>query len=317
MAENKNEEAKIDARLDELANKFANGKDNKDFTVFMEVLENSNVLVPAEMPDNITDSIREAARTGQAMPIDKDNQPKICLLAKNDGSKVFPIFTSRVQIPQEKIPPAIMNIPFSAVIGMLKANQDQIHEIAVNPFTNGFVLNQNLIDLVDRRYKAGANKKTQGTPVQLTEQQFHALAHVKMSRELLPARIFADPGNVMSDLRLQKEKYIMATYKEAYPANIRVPYREEDIAIMSLQIEDDLMITRIDLPEKNTQEGSPLRIYITEEPYKVNYFLIEKGSKETPAMIAKVGADGSHIKLEEAPDNGAEIEAVMGLLKPS
>ena len=236
-----------DNKLDELANRFATNKDNNDFREFMELVENSNVFVPAELPENVTDSMREAAKTGQAMPIDKDNQPRICLLAKSDGAKVFPIFTSREQIPKEKMPPAVMNIPFSAVIGMLMANLDTenvVSEIAVNPFTNGFVLNKNLIELVDRRYKSGANKgDAEGNTVRLTEPQFHALVHVKMTRELLPAKIFENSEGVLSDLRLQKEKYVIDAYRAAYPQGAKVPYREEDVAVMSLQIEDDLVIT--------------------------------------------------------------------------
>ena len=306
-----------DNKLDELADKFADGKDNNDFARLMEVLENSQVLVPAEAPENITDEIREAAKAGKPMPIDPANQPKAMLLAKNDGEKVFPVFTSAKQIPQDKKPPAIMNLPFQAVIAMLKANEDKVWQIAVNPFTKGFVLNKNLIDLVDKRYKAGANKPGSGVNVELTPQQLYAIAHVRMCREYLPGKLFEDSDSVLSSLKLEKEKFILRMYKEVYPPSVRVPYSENDIAVMSLMIEDNLVITRIDLPEKHTQEGSPVRIYITEDNGKIGYYMIEKGGKETPAMISRVDSDGSHVKLEEAPDNGAEIEAVMNLLRPS
>lgn len=306
-----------DNRLDELADKFADDKDNNDFARFMEVLENSQVLVPAQAPENITDEIKKAALSGKPLPVDPANQPKAMLLAKDDGSKVFPIFTSAKQIPPDRKPPAILNMPFQAVIGMLKANADKVNQIAVNPFTKGFVLNENLIDLVDKRYKAGANKQPQGTNVELTLEQMYALAHVKMCREYLPNRLFTDPDDTLTGLKLGKEKYLLGLYKEFYPKNAAFPYTENDFAIMSLQIDDDLIITRVDLPEKHTQEGSPVRLYITEFEGKTGYYMIEKGGKEIPSMIARIGADGSHVKLEEAPDNGAEIEAIMNLLRPS
>lgn len=306
------------SHLDALADKFSDTQDNNDFAAFMTELENSMVLVPAEAPAEITDEIREAAKAGKPLPIDKDHQPKVCLLQKTDGSKVFPVFTSPNQIPQDKRPPAIMNLPFKNVIIMLKNNPGEVSQIAVNPFTKGFVLNENLIDLVDKRYKAGANNpQAQGTNVRLTEQQFHSIAHVKMSREYLPKALYEDPQQVLSDLKLGKEKYVLDAYKHVYPANIRPPYTEDDMAVMSLQIEDDLIITRIDLPEKYTQEGSPLRIYITEHAGQYGYYMIERGANGLPGQIAQVDAAGTHTKIEEAPDNGAEIETIMGLIRPS
>ena len=306
------------SHLDALADKFSDTQDNNDFAAFMTELENSMVLVPAEAPAEITDEIREAAKAGKPLPIDKDHQPKVCLLAKSDGTKVFPVFTSAEQIPQDKRPSAIMNLPFKNIIIMLKNNPGEVSQIAINPFTKGFVLNENLIDLVDKRYKAGANNpQAQGTNVQLTEQQLHAIAHVKMSREYLPKALFEDPSKVLSDLKLGKEKYVLDAYRHVYPANIRPPYSEDDIAVMSLQIEDDLIITRVDLPEKYTQEGSPLRIYITEHAGAFGYYMIEKGPKGLAGQIAQVDAQGTHTKIEEAPDNGAEIETIMGLIRPS
>lgn len=306
------------SHLDALADKFADGRDSNDFNEFMMELENSMVFVPAQGPENMSPEMQEKAKSGQPIPIDKDHQPRVVLLAKDDGEKVLPVFTSESQIPQDKRPPAIMNIPFKMVIGILKANINEVKNIAVNPFTKGFVLNENLIDLVDRRYKAGANEAgPQGQPVRLTEDQMRAIAHVKMARELLPKKLFADPEKVLGDIKLGKEKYILSAYREAYPQNAAIPYSEDDIAVMTLQIEDDLAMTRIDLPEKHTQEGSPLRIYITKEGDRIGYYLIERGGKELPSMIATVLPDGTHEKLEEAPENGAEIEAIMGLLKPS
>lgn len=306
------------SHLDALADKFSDTQDNNDFAAFMTELENSMVLVPAEAPAEITDEIREAAKAGKPLPISKEHQPKVCLLQKNDGTKVFPVFTSTGQIPSDKRPPALMNLPFKNVIIMLKNNPGEVTQIAVNPFTKGFVLNENLVDLVDKRYKAGANNpQAVGTNVQLTEQQFHSVAHVKMSREYLPKALFEDPKKVLSDLKLGKERYVLDAYRHVYPDNVRPPYTEDDMAVMCLQIEDDLIITRIDLPEKYTQEGSPLRIYITEHGGQYGYYLIEKGPTGLAGQIAQVDETGAHNKIEEAPDNGAEIETIMGLIRPS
>ncbi len=286
------------SHLDALADKFADSRDNNDFAEFMHELENSMVCIPAQAPV-------------------EGEPPKVCLLAKDDGSKVFPVFTSTQQIPADKRPPAVVTIHFKQVVALVKNNSDELSQVAVNPFTKGFVLNESLIDLVDKRYKAGANNPGQGTSVQVTEQQMHALAHVKMVRGYLAQEFYKDPAKVLSDIKLNKEKYILEAYRHVYPQNIRTPYTLDDFAVMCLQIEEGLIITRIDLPEKYTQEGSPLRIYITEYGDKYGYYLIEKGAKGSPGMITSVDENGEHIKIEEAPDNGAEIESVMSLIRPS
>lgn len=303
------------AQLDDLAKQFAETKDNTVFVSFMELLEKSTVMVPAQAPERMSEQVKEAAKSGKSIQVEKGNEPKICLLAKTDGSKVFPIFTSKDQIPKEKIPPAILTLPFKSVITMVKSNAEQVKEIAVNPFSHGIILNENLVDLADRRFKAAAGE---GQTVQLTEKQFHAVAHVKVSREVLPTKFFKDTENAFSDLRLYKEKMIVDAYKSIYPKEVECPYSEDDIAIMNLQIEEGLIISRIDLPEENLQPGGPVRIYITRSGDEcTGYFIIEKGTKETPGNVAKIDANGTYDVIMEAPGNGAEIETIMSLIRPS
>ncbi|SCX79914.1 SseB protein N-terminal domain-containing protein [Lachnospiraceae bacterium XBB2008] len=304
------------SHLDALADRFAETKDNNAFNEFMMELENSLVMVPAKAPANVTEETMEAAKKGAPIPIDLKNPPQVMLMPKKDGGLLFPVFTSPQHIPEDKKPPVIVNLPFSAVIDLLKKNEDKVSEIIVNPFTKYIILTDKLVDLVDKRIKAGViGQRAQN--VQLTEQQIHAIAHVKMSREELPKALFEDPKKVLSDIRLGKEKYVMDAYRKVYPPNIKPPYTEDDISVMSLQIDEDMLITRIDLPEKYTQEGSPLRIYIAEHDSEIGYYMIEKGGKDSPGYIASVAEDGTHTKIEEAPDNGAEIEAIMSLIRPS
>ena len=304
------------SHLDVLADKFAETKDNNVFNEFMMELENSLVMVPAKAPENVSEETMEAAKSGKPIPIDLKNPPQVLLMPKKDGGLLFPVFTSAQQIPADRKPPVIVNLPFSAVIDLLKKNEDKVSEIIVNPFSRSIILTDKLVDLVDKRIKAGVvGQRAQS--VKLTEQQIHAIAHVKMSREELPKALFADPKKVLSDIKLGKEKYILDAYRKVYPPNIKVPYSDDDISVMCLQIDEDMLITRIDLPETYTQEGSAVRIYIAEHAGETGYYMIEKGGKDAPAYVASVTEDGTHTKIEEAPDNGAEIETIMSLIRPS
>ena len=308
-----------DNRLDELAAQFAQNKQREDLVAFMDEVEKSVVLVPAQLPPVMSPQVQEALRTGAALPVEKGNEPKICLLQKEGSRKVFPIFTSRSQIPKEKMPAAILNMPFPAIINMMMANKEEVKEIVVNPFTHGIVLNENLIDLADKRFKAMANPSGPQS-VALTESQFHAVAHVKLGREKLPAKFFKDTEQAISDIKLKKEKFIVDLYKSIYPAELECPYTEDDIAVMTLQVEDGLYISRVDTPDNHLQAGAPVRIYITfgeTADNEVNYFLIEKGDKNSPNMISRMDKNGMHTPIMEAPENGAEIETIMSLINPS
>ena len=307
MAENK---------LEELVTKFVETKEREDFGRMMDVLEKSNVFIPATAPLNMTPEQQNAMKKGQPMKVDPKNQPQVCLLKQNDGTKVFPIFTTREQIPKEKMPPVIMNAPFEAVIAMVKSNMDQVSSIVVNPFTQGVVLNETLVEMASKRFAA---LKGQGTQtVKMTEQQFHSFSHTQVAREKLAGIFFKNPEAALSDLRVKKEQMIIDAYEAVYPQNVTCPYSEDDVAVMMLQIEEDLLVIRIDTPETNKSVGSPERIYITYEgDNKLRYFIIERGSKETPGNIIEMAADGTFKTLDEAPDNGVEIETIVSLVRPS
>lgn len=305
-----------DTTLDELVIKFTETKDGQDFARMMDILEKSMVFIPALMPKAMSQEAKAAARAGKPLPIDPKNQPQVCLLGQEGGEKVFPIFTSREQIPREKMPPVIMNAPFKAVIAMVKGNQSRVGKIVVNPFTHGVVLNEKLVDMADKRLKvqSGEGIKT----VQVTEKQFHTIVHTKVARQGLANAFLKEPEKAISDLRLKKEQMVLEAYKREYSQGVACPYTEDDLAVMLLQIDDGLLLARIDLPEANLVAGSPAKVYITcEKENLVRYFIIEKRSKEAPGNIAEMTSEGGYNILMPAPDNGAEIETVISLIRPS
>lgn len=301
-------------KLEELIVQFVDTKDNQIFGQMMEAMEQSVVWVPALPPSKMTPEMQIAMKARKPIPFDKNNQPQVCLISKEDGTKLFPIFTSREQIPKDKLPPMLMNPPFKAVVAMAKANQAAIEGIAVNPFSEkGVVLNNKLVDVAANRLNSSGAKT-----VQVTEKQFNAMAHTKVAREVLPAKLFKEAETTINDMRLNKEGLIIDMYKSIYPAEISCPYTEDDLAVMMLQIEDELLIVRVDMPEANMLPGGPARIYIAcEGTDKVRYFIIEKAVKGQTANMAEILSDGKYVEISEAPDNGVEIETIMSLIRPS
>lgn len=314
-----------DMTLDELVAKFIETKDNQDFAAMMDAMENSTVFVPALPPENISQQDLVAIKMGQKVPVDPKNQPRVCFLKNNEGGNIFPIFTSKVQVPKEKEPKVLMNLPFRAVIALVVNNPEQVTQIVVNPFTMGVVLNEKLIEIADKRFKAQAAQMAAqaqsgngAKTVQVNEEQFHTIVHTNVARQVLWSKFMKTPQEAVSELRTKKEQMIIDAYKSEYKQGINCPYTVDDVAVMMLQIEENLLITRIDMPEANMVAGGASRVYITcEDSDKVRYFIIEKQGKETESHLAEVTSSGEYEVVGPTPDNGAEIETIMSIIKPS
>ena len=114
---------------------------------------------------------------------------------------------------------------------------------------------------------------------------------------------------------MQKEegKFILSLFTSVYPKEIKVPYSESDFSFMTLNVTEDMQITRIDMPDKNLIKGMCSRIYVAwkRDSEELFYYTIEK--EEEGNGIARVYADRKHEIVEPVPENGAEIEAIMNL----
>lgn len=92
-----------------------------------------------------------------------------------------------------------------------------------------------------------------------------------------------------------------------------MPYGEDDFSLMTLNVTDDMQITRIDMPEANLGKGLCVRIYAVfkREAEEILYYTIEQAEKGN--VIGRILPDKKHENIGEAPDNGAEIETIMKL----
>lgn len=92
-----------------------------------------------------------------------------------------------------------------------------------------------------------------------------------------------------------------------------MPYGEDDFSLLTLNVTEDMQITRIDMPEANLNKGLCCRIYVVwkREAGELLYYTIEKA--ENGNTIGRIYADKKHESIEAAPDNGAEIETIMNL----
>lgn len=306
-------EQKVDNRaLEEAIAAFRSDKERDSYVKAMELLEKSIVLVPAIPPKDMAPEIMEQLKAGKPVQFPKDTKIVPCLLRKETGEQALPVFTSPEQIPEDKKSPMVMAMPFMGVISMVSANQDKVSEVVVNPFTGILVLNQSVLEIAEKRRKAVGQMKT----VQLTQEQFKDFAHNRVSLFLLPKFLFEQKEEGLKRLQQEEGALLLQFYDEVYPKGKRSGCRAEDFSLMTLNLSDTIQLTRLDMPDETNKKGLCYRVYAVfkRDTEEVLYYTMENTNDGN--VIARVTDDGKHEILEPAPDNGAEIEAIMGLAQP-
>ncbi|MDE6405526.1 MAG: SseB family protein [Lachnospiraceae bacterium] len=303
-------EQKIDNKaLEEAIAAFRSDKERDRYVKVMELLEKSIVIVPAIPPKDIDPELMEQLKAGKPVQFPKETKIVPCLLRKETGEQALPIFTSPEQIPEDKKSPMVMAMPFMGVVSMAAANQDKVEEVVVNPFTGMMVLNRSVLEIAEKRRKAVGQIKT----VQLTQEQFQDLAHNRVSLFLLPKYLFEQKEEGLKKLQQEEGAFLLQLYDEVYPKGKKSGCRAEDFSLMTLNLTDTMQLTRLDMPDETNKKGLCYRVYAVykRDTEEILYYTLE--NTQDGNMIARVTQDGTHEILEPAPENGAEIEAVMSL----
>ncbi len=304
--------------LEEAIEAFAADREKDHYVKVMELLEKSMVLMPAMPPQNLDPETEKQMKEGK--PVQLSGEAKIvpCLLRKESGEQALPIFSSAAQIPKDKKSPTVLALPFFACVSMAMANQEKIEAVVLNPFTHNMVLNKAVLEVADKRKKQAAELARQGQngqkTIQLTEKQFQDLVHNRVALMLLPKYLFAQKEEGLKKLQKEEGEFLLHFYDEVYPEGRKVSFRADDFSLMTLNITETVQLTRVDMPDAAVKEGMCYRVYAVwkRDTQEVLYYVMEK-TKEG-SFIAQITEEGKHEIVEPAPDNGAEIEAVMSLV---
>ena len=297
--------------LEKLTEQFAKDRSKENFVKIMEQLERSTILVPTMHPENISSDDIKKAKQGKQIKLPKDAKFTPCLLKKETGEQALPIFTSQSQIPKDKMSPAVLAMPFFTCVSMVMANVEKVDTVVLNPFTQGIAINKQVLEVAQKRSSMPEPKQ-----VKLTEKQFHQLAHRRVTYELLPVFLFEKGYEGLEQLQKEEGEFILSLFTSIYPKEIKVPYSGDGFSFMTLNVTDTLQITEIDMPDRNLIRGMCRRIFIAwkRDSEKLYYYTIEKGEEGGVNIISRVFEDRAIAIMEPAPDNGAEIEAIMNLV---
>lgn len=289
-------------KLEELVKQYTDEKNADNLNALIEELRKCRLLVPAN--------------------INEEKKPVPCMLNSKDKGMYFPVYTALKQIPQSPRSEAIINMPHLAVNEMTAQQQENLGGVAINPFTDNLIFKMPLVLRIQevekkRRELAKQGGEPKKKTLQLTPEQYLQFERRQFEFGFLPKRFFEQGQTFMDELCEKKEEYIDQLFEEAYQEKRRYPYLPEDFSVMVMNIAEDLLIVRVDLPAQDMAAPSCLRIYLAwnEVAGSGRYLTIETVKDSKERKLGELTSDWKKVDHGVAPVEGAELQYVIDLLQ--
>lgn len=289
-------------KLEELVKQYTDEKNADNLNALIEELRKCRLLVPAN--------------------INEEKKPVPCMLNSKDKGMYFPAYTALKQIPQSPRSEAIINMPYLAVNEMTAQQQENLGGVAINPFTDNLIFKMPLVLRIQevekkRRELAKQGGEPKKKTLQLTPEQYLQFERRQFEFGFLPKRFFEQGQAFMDELCEKKEEYIDQLFEEAYQEKRRYPYLPEDFSVMVMNIAEDLLIVRVDLPAQDMAAPSCLRIYLAwnEVAGSGRYLTIETVKDSKERKLGELTLDWKKVDYGVAPVEGAELQYVIDLLQ--
>lgn len=283
-------------KLEELVKNYTAEKNGQNLNNLIEEIRKCRLLVPANL--------------------NEEKRPIPCMLNSKEKGAYFPVYTSRQQIPKAPMSEAIINMPYLAVNEMTASQEENLAGVAINPFTDNLIFKMPLvkkIQEVEKTRKVAPKKKT----MQLTPEQYLKFERRQFEFGFLPKRFYEQGKAMVDGLCEKKEEYIDQLFEESYQEKRRYPYLPEDFSVMVMNIAQDLLIIRVDLPNQDMEDPSCLRIYLAwnDEKGTGRYLTIETVKDSKEHHLGELAQDWKKIDHGIAPVEGAELQYVIDLLQ--
>lgn len=280
-------------------------------------MKKTTFFVPGMFPD--TPEIQEMkeqakANPGQQVKLPEGTAPIPAILTNSEGVMYFPIYTSIAQIPKEPKFDLIMNMPFKSCYTLALNEGMGTQGVVLNPFSDNLRFKKELLEIIrkeDEMIAAGAKQ------VQLTPQQFKTMMRQKAEFRDFPSRVYGEGAEFIQKLSDEKEALVNEIYQKAFQQPNLYPYSESDFSVMALNISDELLLVRIDLPQVKEKAQLCYRIYVTLNPTndEIHYFTIERGKEKGQRNLGGVNKELKHVEHGGAPVEGAEIQRIMDIIE--
>ncbi|MDD6057583.1 MAG: SseB family protein [Clostridiales bacterium] len=239
------------------------------------------------------------------------NQPIPCFLRNNNGEQYLAVYTAKSQIPKEPKSQALLSMPFPACNTLVVKPELKLMGMVINPFSDNLVLK---IDLVQKLHEAD-ERAAEVRQTKMTPEQFHVFAKKQVEFGTFPKRLFEEGEDFVKKLCEMREAFVNEIFAEVYKDTKLYPYTEKDYSVMALDIEEDLTLVRVDLPEQGIVPPLCYRIYITFRPKskEARYYTIEMSEQKDVHRLGEIKRGGMHVDYGVAPIEGAELQKMIEL----
>lgn len=279
--------------VEELLAAYNEEKTGDTFARLIEALRSARLLLPATYN-----------RSGQPVP---------CLVTTPEEEKLFSAYTCMERIPPISKNPAVINMAFVEICRMAARSANQITGLLINPFTDNLVFRTALLEQIAETENDEADEGAGPR----TLEPYAVYERKRFESRFLPKRFFEHKKAMLDELCADREEYIDRLFEESYEQKRMYPYLPEDFSVMVMNISDDLLLVRVDLPNKDIKETSCWRVYLAwnEMSGGTRYFTIEHSGEQGGRRLGEIAGDGGHLDHGEAPMEGAELPRIIEIIK--
>lgn len=265
-------------------------------------------------PENLNKLINRLVKSRILVPanINDKQQPVPLWLQNGEGTNFVPVYTDRNQLPKEAQSMMVVNMTYLAANHMAATPELGVSGIVLNPFTQNLIFRMPLVERIEEVEK---NKKNapQKKVMKLTQEQYVLFERHQFEWGRLPAHLYTKTEEFIQGICERKEEYLDELYEKGYQQQRMYPYLPEDFSIMIMDISEEMLTIRIDMPTRDIGPEGSYRVYITWNPKekKADYFLIARAVETDQTLLVELTAAGKRIDHGEAPAEGAELQTIL------
>lgn len=305
-------------KTEELIKKYLKEPVKENLIPLMDQVQRTVYCVPAMLPN--TPEVQEMKKAAKENPNQQLKMPEgvvpvPALIRNAEGATYVPIYTNANEIPKEPKFDMVMTMPFQSCYTLALNEQVGAEGISINPFSKDMhlLIKKEMLQMIQQK---AAEQASAAKQIRLTPRQYGIMMRQKAEFQDFPYLAYKGGAEFINRLSDEKESVVNSIYQKAYQQPKLYPYSESDFSVMALNISEDLLLVRVDLPDVKEKAQMCYRIYITlqEKDNKIHYFTIERGKENDERNLGGIASDGKHIEYGEAPVEGAELQRIMDII---
>lgn len=313
--DNTNMEHKVvdNEKLEEVMELYVKEQTTEHLSTVLNHLRNAHLFVPAVFPEGSDLSFLKEAQKGERVQIPSDIHPLPSVLRNQKEEQYLPLYTRKEEIPKDQKFHTILEVTFRGSYMTALKEGSKLDGVALNPFHENILIKKPLLEKLKQQDDMMQEGKKM---VKLTPEQYLALMRRNIEQKIMPKMLYEKAEQFTTDLCDKKEDFVKAIYQNGFPKEQRPPYTSSDFSVMALNIRENLLLIRIDLPEKGIAPGLSHRVYVAwnEEQKVADYFTIEMTKQKDERAMGRVDSSLKHVDCGMAPVEGAELQCVLDMI---